>query len=149
MLASASRFVQKDIYGMAVTNLSITKKYTPEIIRALVEGYFEMGGTQLQITVTDRETLLDAQQNPDAHRDLIVRVGGYSEYFNRLTPDLKKSAPDINLPSGMTTTPPPCRWASSMAYWILSVQMLPSAFAPKSVIRYCLPSSESAGMWVL
>ena len=69
---------------MAVTNLSITKKYTPEIIRALVEGYFEMGGTQLQITVTDRETLLDAQQNPDAHRDLIVRVGGYSEYFHKL-----------------------------------------------------------------
>lgn len=84
MLASASRFVQKDVYGMAVTNLSITKQYSSEVIRALVEGYFELGGTQLQITVTDRETLLDAQKNPDAHRDLIVRVGGYSEYFHKL-----------------------------------------------------------------
>jgi len=91
MLASAARFEQKDIYGMAVTNLSITKKYTPDIIRALVEGYFALGGTQLQITVTDRETLLDAQKNPDAHRDLIVRVGGYSEYFHKLDKSIQNA----------------------------------------------------------
>ncbi len=89
MLASAARFIQKDIYGMAVTNLSITKKYTPEIIRALVEGYFALGGTQLQITVTDKQTLLDARKDPEAHRDLIVRVGGYSEYFHKLAAEIQ------------------------------------------------------------
>ena len=74
---------------MAVTNLSITRKYPPEIIRALVEGYFAMGGTQLQITAVDRDTLLDAREHPDDHRDLIVRVGGYSDYFHNLTDALK------------------------------------------------------------
>ncbi|MBQ9785453.1 MAG: hypothetical protein IJW29_08120 [Clostridia bacterium] len=89
MLASAARYVQKDIYGMAVTNLSVTRKYDPAVLRALVEGYFALGGTQLQVTATDKETLLDAKAHPDAHRDLIVRVGGYSEYFYKLDPAIQ------------------------------------------------------------
>lgn len=89
MLADAAQYEQKDIYGMAVTNLSINRKYPPHIIRALVEGYFAMGGTQLQITAVDRDTLLDAREHPDDHRDLIVRVGGYSDYFRNLTDALK------------------------------------------------------------
>jgi formate C-acetyltransferase len=89
MLADAALYEQKDIYGMAVTNLSITKKYPPQIIRALAEGYFALGGTQLQITAVDRQTLLEAREDPDSHRDLIVRVGGYSDYFRNLTDQLK------------------------------------------------------------
>ena len=89
MLTSAACYEQKDIYGMAVTNLSITQRYSPEILRALVNGYFEMGGTQLQITAVDRETLLKARKDPDSYRDLIVRVGGYSDYFYKLTDALK------------------------------------------------------------
>ena len=89
MLASAARYVQKDIYGMAVTNLSLSRKCTPTVLRALIEGYFALGGTQLQITVADRETLLDAKKRPDDHRDLIVRVGGYSEYFHKLDPAIQ------------------------------------------------------------
>lgn len=84
MLADAACYEQKDAYGMAVTNISITRKYTPEVLSALVKGYFALGGTQLQITAVDRETLLDAKKNPDNHRDLIVRVGGYSDYFRNL-----------------------------------------------------------------
>ncbi|MBQ9131902.1 MAG: hypothetical protein IJX62_05485, partial [Clostridia bacterium] len=71
------------------TNLSITRKYPPEALRALVEGYFALGGTQLQITAVDKATLLEARKDPAAHRDLIVRVGGYSEYFYKLTPELQ------------------------------------------------------------
>ena len=82
---------------MAVLNLSITDKYDPKILRALVDGYFEMGGTQMQFTVIDRETLLDARRDPDSHRDLIVRVGGYSEYFINLTPAMRQTVLDRNL----------------------------------------------------
>jgi formate C-acetyltransferase len=89
MLNSASCYEQKDAYGMAVLNLSITQKYDPTVLRALVDGYFAMGGTQMQFTVTDREALLEARRDPDSHRDLIVRVGGYSEYFHKLTDDIK------------------------------------------------------------
>ena len=48
-----------------------------------------MGGMQLQITAVDRETLLDARLHPEKHGDLIVRVGGYSERFCRLTKEVQ------------------------------------------------------------
>lgn len=89
MLNSAACYEQKDIYGMAVTNLSISQNHRPEVIRSLVEGYFAEGGTQLQITAVDRKVLQEARRDPDSHRDLIVRVGGYSDYFCRLTDELK------------------------------------------------------------
>ncbi|MBT7957247.1 MAG: formate C-acetyltransferase [Rhodospirillaceae bacterium] len=52
----------------------------------LIKVYFKNGGKHLQFNVVDRETLLDAQQHPENHRDLIVRVAGYSAYFTQLTP---------------------------------------------------------------
>ena len=97
MLSDAACYEQKDAYGMAVTNLSITRKYTPEVLRALVEGYFALGGTQLQITAVDRDTLLDAKEHPDKHRDLIVRVGGYSDYFCNLSKNLQNAIIDRTL----------------------------------------------------
>jgi formate C-acetyltransferase len=50
-----------------------------------------MGGMQLQVTSASREELLDALEHPEKHENLIVRIGGFSEYFNRLTPALKQS----------------------------------------------------------
>lgn len=47
----------------------------------LVRTYFRLGGAQLQPTVASAEVLRAAQREPDAHRDLIVKVGGYSTYF--------------------------------------------------------------------
>jgi len=52
-----------------------------DIFQRLVDGYFSGGGMQVQFTVQDRETLLAAQRNPELHRDLLVRVSGYSAYF--------------------------------------------------------------------
>ena len=89
MLLSASRYAQDRIYGIPVLNLSIQKSLPPAALRALVEGYFRMGGTQMQITCVSRETMIDAKKNPDAHRDLLVRVGGYSAYFCNLNPGLQ------------------------------------------------------------
>ena len=43
--------------------------------------YFEKGGMQIQLSAVNRELLVEAQQNPDAHRDLMVRVTGYSAVF--------------------------------------------------------------------
>ncbi|MBQ1244192.1 MAG: hypothetical protein IIX94_00425, partial [Clostridia bacterium] len=50
-------------------------------IKALIKGYFDQGGMQLQISVADTEELREAQKNPDAHRDLLVRITGYSAIF--------------------------------------------------------------------
>ena len=50
-------------------------------IRSLIEGYFADGGMQLQFSITDASELRAAQKDPDAHRDLLVRVTGYSAVF--------------------------------------------------------------------
>ncbi|MFO7637247.1 MAG: pyruvate formate lyase family protein, partial [Clostridia bacterium] len=53
-------------------------------LKDLLESYMRMGGQQIQVTVADSLLLQEAQNNPDAHRDLIVRVGGFSAYFTQL-----------------------------------------------------------------
>ncbi|MHA2004270.1 MAG: glycine radical domain-containing protein, partial [Candidatus Thorarchaeota archaeon] len=53
---------------------------------SLIDGYFELGGLHVQFNVVDKETLEDAKLNPLQHRDLIVRVAGYSAYFIELDP---------------------------------------------------------------
>lgn len=53
-------------------------------LRAVVEAYFRQGGQQLQISIASSEDMRAAQQNPDAYRWLMVRVGGFSAYFTQL-----------------------------------------------------------------
>ena len=99
MLTSAARLPQKLAMGMTVLNLTVAKRVVenPVLLRALVEGYFEQGGLQIQVTATSAEELQDAMEHPEAHDDLIVRVGGYSEYFNRLSPALKAAVLERNI----------------------------------------------------
>ena len=54
---------------------------------AVLDAFFAMGGSFLAFTMVDRDTLLDAQANPDQHRSLYVRVHGFSEYFTGLPAD--------------------------------------------------------------
>ena len=58
-------------------------------LRELIRTYFDLGGMQLQINVVDQAILREAVDHPDRYPDLIVRVGGYSEYFTRLSPELR------------------------------------------------------------
>ena len=73
-----------------MVNFNITQKMSDSVLRALIMGYIRNGGLQLQITYASREELLDAYEHPERHGNLIVRVGGYSEYFNRLPDGLKR-----------------------------------------------------------
>ncbi len=50
----------------------------------LIRTYFNQGGKHVQFNVVDRQTLLESQKYPEKHRDLIVRVAGYSSYFVNL-----------------------------------------------------------------
>ncbi|MFH0992467.1 MAG: trans-4-hydroxy-L-proline dehydratase [bacterium] len=68
----------------------LNQKFTPQLLESekgidnlshLVRSYFTLGGHHIQFNVVDAEMLRDAQANPDQHRDLIVRVAGYSDYF--------------------------------------------------------------------
>jgi formate C-acetyltransferase len=55
----------------------------------LVRSYFRMDGHHLQFNVVTADTLRQAQGNPEQHRDLIVRVAGYSDYFCDLSIELQ------------------------------------------------------------
>ena len=55
----------------------------------LVRSYFRLDGHHIQFNVVNAETLKDAKKNPEKYRDLIVRVAGYSDYFNDLGEDLQ------------------------------------------------------------
>lgn len=91
MLCSAAKLPQNMADGISVLNLTLNKNSVEKNLKALVEGYFALGGIQVQVTVTSPEELKDALANPDKHRDLIVRVGGYSDYFVNLTPALREA----------------------------------------------------------
>lgn len=59
------------------------------VIPSLVRGFFAQGGLQLQVNVLDADVLRDARANPEKHRDLVVRISGYSAYFVDLTDAMK------------------------------------------------------------
>jgi pyruvate formate-lyase/glycerol dehydratase family glycyl radical enzyme len=54
-------------------------------LSSMIKTYFNAGGKHIQFNVVSRETLKEAQKEPEKHRDLIVRVAGFSTYFVKLT----------------------------------------------------------------
>lgn len=68
--------------------ISINQKLgsnTPvETIAELIRGFLKTDCPQMQFNIIDTGTLLDAQKNPDGYSDLLVRIGGYSDYFTRI-----------------------------------------------------------------
>ena len=76
----------------------LNQKFTPsffeydgayENLTALVRSYFRMDGHHIQFNVVNADTLKKAQREPENYKDLIVRVAGYSDYFNDLGEDLQ------------------------------------------------------------
>ena len=58
-------------------------------LASLIRTYFKFGGHHIQFNIIDNATLRDAQQHPEDYRDLLVRVAGYSDYFNDMTEQLQ------------------------------------------------------------
>jgi pyruvate-formate lyase len=56
-----------------------------EVLASLMKTYLELGGAQIQFNMIDTDTLRDAQRHPEAYRDLVVRVSGYSALFTELS----------------------------------------------------------------
>jgi formate C-acetyltransferase len=76
--------------GRAHNGTNLNLRFNPRWLRAetlasLMQTYFELGGSQVQFNMIDTETLRDAQRNPEAYRDLVIRVSGYSALFTELS----------------------------------------------------------------
>ena len=95
---SVSKLPTREITGGVLLN----QKVTPQMLEreenrtkliALLRTFFNrLEGFHVQYNVVSRETLMDAQKHPEKHRDLIVRVAGYSAFFNVLS---KQTQDDI------------------------------------------------------
>ena len=60
----------------------------------LVRSYFALGGHHIQFNIVDTATLYAAQENPEDYKDLLVRMAGYSDYFNDMNADLQQEVID-------------------------------------------------------
>jgi formate C-acetyltransferase len=56
----------------------------------LIRSYFTLGGHHIQFNIVDSATLYAAQENPADYKDLLVRMAGYSDYFNDMNADLQQ-----------------------------------------------------------
>lgn len=93
LLNSVKRLPTEDMVTSIVLNLKFHRAFFEkhqEEAAALLRSYFKGGGQQVQVNVCDSEELKHAVLHPECHQDLIVRVGGYSDYFVRLSPALQE-----------------------------------------------------------
>ncbi len=92
-ILSSTKWSHKELIGGVAVNMKFSKKaFTEESgkkMLGLVRTYLARGGFELQINVVDRDTLLRAQAEPENYRDLVVRIGGYSDYFVTLSPAMQ------------------------------------------------------------
>ena len=92
MLNSLAKF-DASLHGGSVQNIKFTPDFfngRRELIKQMFRVYFDRGGCHLMVTVVDRGVLEAAVENPDAYRDLIVRVSGFSAVFVNLEKDIQQ-----------------------------------------------------------
>ena len=90
LLKSVTSLNLERALGTPVLNFCIDPEIQDSNLKALILGYMQLGGLQMQITCADAKTLQEAYDDPDLHRNLVVRVGGYSDYFWKLSDELKR-----------------------------------------------------------
>jgi len=84
--------IAKPDYTQVACGSVVNQKFSPSMfeahnrkkLAALIRGYFQMGGQELQINATSRQNLIDAMEHPESHASLVVRVSGFSAYYTQL-----------------------------------------------------------------
>jgi formate C-acetyltransferase len=83
-VASNGTLLNQKFHPSALAGMSGLTKFV-----ALIRSYFDKKGMHVQFNVVTRETLLDAQKNPEKYKTLVVRVAGYSALFTTLSRSLQ------------------------------------------------------------
>lgn len=85
-------------HGPMIGGAAFNMKFSAELfnrlegfsaLRSLILTFLRLGGFEIQVNVVDAARLREAREHPEAHRDLIVRVAGYADYFTRLSPQMQ------------------------------------------------------------
>ena len=95
---AAMKSVAKIDHRLFTNGVAYNMKFNPKALEgetgtkalsALIKTYLDLGGMHVQFNVVDRETLIDAQRNPERHRGLLVRIGGFSAWFADLSKEVQ------------------------------------------------------------
>lgn len=93
-ILSSTKWEHTPFIGGIAVNMKFSKRVFRETsiakLDAIVRTYLQRGGFELQINVVDKSVLMEAKVNPEKYSDLVVRVGGYSDYFVRLSPQMQE-----------------------------------------------------------
>lgn len=93
LIRSVTSWDQSVYLGGIAMNLKINKtddKKRQKALTALISSYLKLGGIELQVNAVNADELRDAMINPQNYSHLIVRVGGYSDYFTSLSKQLQE-----------------------------------------------------------
>ncbi len=85
-----SPLVGGSAFNMKFSKSSLATPEAREKLLALIRAFIQMGGFETQINVVDADTLIEADRHPEAYPSLLVRIGGYSDYFARISPEMRK-----------------------------------------------------------
>lgn len=93
-ILSSTKWDHHPLIGGVAVNMKFSKSSlgtdSLAVMQALIEAFMQRGGFEMQINVTDKAVLEEARKNPEMYRDLVVRIGGYSDYFTRLSPQMQE-----------------------------------------------------------
>ncbi len=93
-ILSTTSWDHSPLIGGAAYNMKFTRALFAEggargRLRDLIVTFLRRGGFETQVNVADAAQLRSARQRPEAYRDLVVRIGGYTDYFVRLSPQMQ------------------------------------------------------------
>ena len=92
-ILSSTKWAHHELLGGVAVNMKFSKKslgvHSLDTMKSLIKTYIARGGFEIQINVIDKETLEKAIANPEEYRDLVVRIGGYSDYFVKLSSEMQ------------------------------------------------------------
>lgn len=91
---SSTKWDHTPFIGGIAVNLKFAKSSlganSLQTLLSVVKAYMQRGGFEVQINVVDNEVLKKAQKDPESYWDLVVRIGGYSDYFVKLSPQMQE-----------------------------------------------------------
>jgi pyruvate-formate lyase len=85
----ASALVGGAAFNMKFNSSLFNTPGTIDRLRDLILTFLQRGGFETQVNVVDGHILRQAQAHPDEYRDLVVRIGGYTDYFTHLSPEMQ------------------------------------------------------------
>ena len=91
---SSTKWDHHRFIGGVAVNMKFSKNSlgsnSTDSIKGIVKTFLRRGGFEMQLNVVNNETLQKARLHPEEYKDLVVRIGGYSDYFVRLSPEMQE-----------------------------------------------------------